>query len=388
LGLATPTAIMVATGGGAQNGILFKNSEALERTHALKTIVLDKTGTLTKGQPCLTDLHLKDTIADTEISPSAEDLGSEDYFLRLAASLERASEHPLGKAIVAAAHQRGLQLFEPEHFEAQSGKGVAALVNGHRVVMGNLQMMSAYQIELNDLKTIADELQSKARTVIWTAIDGTALGLIGIADSLKPSSKEAVSQIQQLGLSVVMLTGDNPMTAQIIAQEVGIDRVMAEVCPDEKATQIETIQADTESMVGMVGDGINDAPALAQADVGMAIGTGADIAMETADITLMQGDLRSVPRSIAISKATMRTIRQNLFWAFFYNLLLIPVAAGLFYPFTFLPLMIRSLHPMLAAFAMAFSSVTVVANSLRLRSQIENQLSQSVYPIDLMQKGR
>ncbi len=357
LGLATPTAIMVATGRGAQQGILFKNSQALEQAHSLEVIVLDKTGTLTLGEPSVTDIWVK----DQKLKNGA------DRLLYLAASVEAGSEHPLGEAIVRAARESELQLAQPEEFEAQTGQGVIARVEGHRVTLGNAKMMKEGSVPLEGLEAEAERLQSEAKTVVWVAVDGEALGLIGIADTLKPGSKEAVHQMHQLGLTVVMMTGDNAATASKIAEQVGIDRVLSEVLPGEKASQIQKLQSESKGLVGMVGDGINDAPALAQADVGIAIGTGTDVAMETADVTLMRGDLRSVPQAIALSKATLRTIKQNLFWAFFYNVVLIPVAAGVLYPFAALPGALRSLHPILAALAMAFSSVTVVTNSLRLK---------------------
>ena len=353
LGLATPTAIMVATGRGAQKGILFKNSEALERAHSLSTIVLDKTGTLTLGQPSVTDIRPVDS-------------SSGDRLLGLAASAESGSEHPLGEAIVRAARERRLEVGSPQELEAHAGEGVLARVDGQRVLLGNSRMMKHYRVDLNGLEEEARRLQFQAKTVIWVALEDKALGLIGVADTLKPGAREAVAEMRQLGLKVTMLTGDNQATAEAIAEEAGVERVVAEVMPGEKAVQIERLQ-EQEGPVAMVGDGINDAPALAQADVGIAIGTGTDVAMETADVTLMRGDLGSVPEAIALSRATLRTIKQNLFWAFFYNVILIPIAAGVLYPFAALPVLLRSLHPILAALAMAFSSVTVVTNSLRLR---------------------
>ena len=368
LGLATPTAIMVATGRGAENGILFKNSEALESAHSLNVIVLDKTGTLTLGKPSVTDLCIKDyTLGNGDRLFEFDSLNSESRLLRLAASVERGSEHPLGEAIVKAAQERGLSLSQPEQFEAEPGEGVVALVEGHRVALGTLKMMVKHSVQLNGLEAEAERLQSEAKTAIWVAVDNKALGIIGVADTLKTGSEAAVTEMHSLGLKVMIMTGDSRATARAIAQEVGIDQVLAEVLPGEKAAHIQKLQAQGVGLVAMVGDGINDAPALAQADVGIAIGTGTDVAMEAADVTLMRGDLGSVPQAIALSKATMLTIKQNLFWAFFYNVILIPVAAGLLYPFTSLPTLLRSLHPVLAAFAMAFSSVTVVANSLRLR---------------------
>jgi Cu+-exporting ATPase len=293
--------------------------------------------------------------------------GADSWLLRLAASAERGSEHPLGEAIVRAAQARGLSLAQPDRFEAVAGQGIQAEVEGHRVALGNLKMMSGLSIHLNGLEAEAQRLTAQAKTAMWVAVDGQAAGLIAVADTLKPGSREAVAELHRLSLQVVMMTGDNRATAQAIAREVGIDRVLAEVLPGDKAAQVKQLQAEGVGLVAMVGDGVNDAPALAQADVGIAIGTGTDVAMETADVTLMRGDLRAVPQAIALSKATMRTIKQNLFWAFFYNVVLIPVAAGVLYPLAFLPMVLRTLHPVLAAFAMAFSSVTVVTNSLRLR---------------------
>ncbi|MCZ6680782.1 MAG: heavy metal translocating P-type ATPase [Candidatus Poribacteria bacterium] len=363
LGLATPTAIMVGTGLGAENGILFKNSEALEGAHSLKVIVLDKTGTITEGQPSVTDV-----VAGTVKSVSRGTTNPDEWLVKLAASAERGSEHPLGEAIVRAAQERGQKLVEPDHFEAVTGHGIVAQVEGHQVAIGNLRMMTEQSIHTGDLESEAERLQSEAKTAIWVAIDGEAVGLLAVADTVKPTSLAAIAEMHRLGLQVVMMTGDNRATAENIAKAIGIDRVLAEVLPGDKAAEVKKLQSESSGLVAMVGDGINDAPALAQANVGIAIGTGTDVAMETADVTLMRGDLRSVPQAIALSKATMRTIKQNLFWAFFYNVILIPVAVGVLHPLLFLPMMLRDLHPVLAAFAMAFSSVTVVTNSLRLRS--------------------
>ena len=369
LGLATPTAIMVGTGKGAEHGILFKNSAALEHAHSLKVIVLDKTGTLTKGEPEVTDVVVAERRLETGegTAGQSETPNLQSHLLRLAASAERGSEHPLGEAIVRAAQARGLSLAQPDRFEAVAGQGIVAQVEGHEVALGNLKMMAERSIHLNGLQAESERLQAEAKTAMWVAVDGQAAGVIAVADTIKPGSQEAVAQMHRLGLQVMMVTGDNRATAQAIARQVGIDRVLAEVLPGDKAAEIKKLQAEGIGLVAMVGDGINDAPALAQADVGIAIGTGADVAMETADVTLMRGDLRSVPQAIGLSKATMRTIKQNLFWAFFYNVVLIPVAMGALYPFAFLPMVLRALHPALAAFAMAFSSVTVVTNSLRLR---------------------
>jgi Cu+-exporting ATPase len=353
MGLATPTAVMVGTGKGAETGILFKNSEALERAHELQAIVLDKTGTITEGRPAVTDVVAGDGFEEAGL-------------LRLAGSVERGSEHPLGAAIIEAAEARALALAEPVGFAALAGRGARAEVDDHVVLVGNRRLMDEEAIALNGLEAEAVRLQAEAKTVMWAAVDGRAAGLIAVADTLKEGSRDAIEKMHQLGLKVVMLTGDNQQTAEAIAREVGVDTVLAEVLPGDKAAHVKQLQ-DDGLLVGMVGDGINDAPALAQADVGIAIGTGTDVAMETADVTLMRGDLRTVPQALKLSRATLATIRQNLFWAFFYNVILIPVAAGVLYPFDWVPDILRQLHPILAAFAMAFSSVTVVTNSLRLR---------------------
>jgi Cu+-exporting ATPase len=369
LGLATPTAIMVGTGKGAENGILFKNSEALERAHELRVVVLDKTGTVTIGEPSVTDI-----VASGNFGNGSGRI-TEDDMLRLAASAERGSEHPLGEAIVRAARERELTLAEPQAFEAVIGQGIVAHVEGQEVALGNLKLMTERAVFLNGLQPEAQRLQTEAKTAMWVAVDGKAAGLIAVADTIKPGSKEAVAEMHRLGLAVVMLTGDNQATATAIAHEAGIDRVVAEVLPGEKTAEIKRLQEEGVGLVAMVGDGINDAPALAQADVGIAIGTGTDVAMEAADVTLISGDLRAVSKAIKLSKATMRTIKQNLFWAFIYNVILIPVAMGVLYPFEAVPDILRSLHPALAAFAMAFSSVTVVTNSLRLRrAKLQSEL--------------
>ncbi len=355
MGLATPTSIMVGVGKGAEHGILFKNSAALEQAHKLTAIILDKTGTITKGEPAVTDL-----LASEQASMPQEEL------LRLAASAERGSEHPLGEAIVRAAQERGLSLSEPLSFNAIAGHGIAANVDNHQVLLGNLRLMEQERVDLNGLEPKAQALQSQAKTAMWLAVDGQASAVIGVADTIKEGSKEAIAALHKLGLTVAMVTGDNQATAEAIAAEVGIDRVFAEVLPGDKAAHVAKLQEEGYK-VGMVGDGINDAPALAQADVGFAIGTGTDVAMETADVTLMRGDLRSVPQAIALSKATMRNIKQNLAWAFGYNVALIPIAAGILAPFSWAPSFLQQLHPILAAGAMAFSSISVVTNALRLR---------------------
>jgi Cu+-exporting ATPase len=355
LGLATPTAIMVGTGKGAEHGILFKNSEALERAHELTAVVLDKTGTITQGEPSLTDV-----VAGNEQPGTESSLFTRASLLQLAASVERGSEHPLGEAIVQAAQTEGLPLGEPEAFEAIAGQGIAAMAEGRSVLVGSKRLLESHGVVLNGMDALLTNLEAEAKTVMLVAVDGEAVGVLAVADTVKAGSVEAIRQMQELGLEVIMLTGDNQRTADAIGQQVGVNQVVAEVLPGEKAARVRALQ-DVKT-VGMVGDGINDAPALAQADVGIAIGTGTDVAMAAADVTLMSGDLRGVPRAIALSRATMRTIKQNLFWAFFYNVILIPLAAGAFYPW----LGIR-LHPVLAAGAMAFSSIFVVSNSLRLR---------------------
>jgi Cu+-exporting ATPase len=354
MGLATPTAVMVGTGKGAQNGILFKNSAALEKAHELTTIVLDKTGTITRGQPSVTRVVAAGGDAQRET------------VLRLAASAESGSEHPLARAVLRAAEAESLPLADVGGFANLAGMGIEADVEGQSILLGNTKLMQGHNVTLNGLEAEAARLQEAANTVVWLAVDGKGVGLIAIADTVKESSREAIEGLHKLGLKVAMITGDNRQTAEAVARQVGIDTVFAEVAPGDKAAHVKSLQAEGE-VVGMVGDGINDAPALAQADVGMAIGTGTDVAMEAADVTLMRGDLRSVAQALQLSRATIRVIQQNLGWAFGYNAILIPIAAGILYPFAWAPEFLRQLHPILAALAMAFSSVSVVSNSLRLR---------------------
>jgi Cu+-exporting ATPase len=363
LGLATPTAIMVGTGKGAEHGILIRSAETLERAHKINTILLDKTGTLTHGEP---------TVKDIIPAPSF----SQEEILRLAASAEYGSEHPLGEAIVRAASEKNLGLSQAIDFNAIPGLGVEAFVDSKKLVLGNIRLMKERGLSLNGLDKEAELLSVKGKTVMFLSIDNNIAGIIALADTIKPNAKETISAMHRMGITIGMITGDNRRTAEAIAQELHIDRVLAEVLPEHKAQEVKKLQ-DEGRIVAMVGDGINDAPALAQADVGIAIGTGTDVAIETGDITLISGDLSGIVTAISLSKRTMRTIKQNLFWAFAYNVILIPVAAGVLYLIfsrTGVPSGLRLilgeygfLNPMLAAAAMAASSITVVSNSLRLR---------------------
>jgi len=347
LGLATPTAIMVGTGRGAENGVLVKGGESLETAHKLDTIVLDKTGTITRGVPELTDVVSLGGIDENEL-------------LRLVASAERNSEHPVGAAIVRGAEKRGLALSNAAEFRAVPGHGLEAMTEGRKLIVGNARLMTDRGVAIGGEER-SEALASEGKTPMFIALDGVLAGIVAVADEVKPESAGAVAAMQRMGLDVVMMTGDNRRTADAIGRRVGITRVLAEVLPEEKANEVKRLQQQ-KRLVGMVGDGINDAPALAQADVGIAIGTGTDVAIEASDITLLRGDLRGVVTAIALSRATIRTVKQNLFWAFIYNVIGIPLAAGALYPLTG-----WLLSPVIASAAMSLSSVSVVTNSLRLR---------------------
>jgi Cu+-exporting ATPase len=362
LGLATPTAIIAGTGSGADHGVLIRSAETLERAHKITTVILDKTGTLTRGEPSVTDIIV--------LPP-----GTENELLEIAGAVETPSEHPLGQAIVLTAREKGLPLRGVTEFSADPGHGVEARYADKLIHIGNLRMMQERNIALNGQEEAAEKLREKGKTVMFVAVNGKVAGMIAMADTLKPNAPEAVSRLKKLGLEVVMITGDNKRTAEAIAQQAGIDRVAAEVLPEYKAEEVKRLQGEGK-VVAMVGDGINDAPALAQADVGIAIGTGTDVAMETGDITLIRGELEGIVTAISLSKRTMRTIKQNFFWAFAYNVILIPVAAGVLYlvfkngvpsGLTFIFGQYGFLNPILAAAAMAMSSVTVTLNSLRLK---------------------
>ena len=348
LGLATPMSIMVATGKGAMLGVLFKNAEAIEVMKKVDTLVVDKTGTLTLGKPKL-----------VAVSPaSALD---EKTLLSYAASLERGSEHPLSAAIVAGAEERGVKILNAESFQSITGKGGSGKIEGHDVSLGNIKLLEDIRINPGKLSEKADEMRADGQTVMYVVIDGKITGLLGVTDPIKETSLEAVRQLHQEGIEIVMLTGDNRTTAIAVAKKLNIDKVIAEVLPDQKAKEIKLLQ-EKRRIVAMAGDGINDAPALAQAHVGIAMGTGTDIAMESAGVTLVKGDLRGIVRARLLSRATMRNIKQNLFWAFVYNSIGVPIAAGILYPFFGI-----LLSPIIAAAAMSFSSVSVVGNALRLK---------------------
>lgn len=348
LGLATPISIMVGTGRGATAGILIKNAEALEIMERTDTLVVDKTGTLTEGKPKL-------------VAVQAEAGFTEEEVLRIIASIERASEHPLAEAIVRGAEERGVDPVKTDHFRSVTGKGVTGEVDGSTVAAGNENLLESLGINAGDLSKRADRLRAEGRTVMLIAINGKAAGLIGVADPIKDSTAEAIQDLHAEGIRVVMLTGDNHITAKTVADKLRIDQVHAEVLPEQKAELIKQLQADGR-IVAMAGDGINDAPALAQAQVGIAMGTGTDVAIESAGVTLIKGDLRGIVRARRLSRATMRNIRENLFFAFIYNTAGVPIAAGVLYPFFGI-----LLSPMIAAAAMSFSSVSVIGNSLRLR---------------------
>lgn len=348
LGLATPTAIMVGTGKGAENGILIKGGEALETTHKINTIVFDKTGTITEGKPVVTDIITYGDITSEEL-------------LKLAASAEKSSEHPLGEAIVKECEDKKLELYKLDKFMAIPGHGIEVVIDGNEILLGNKKLMTSKNIDLVDLEFKSDKLASEGKTPMYVAINNKISGIIAVADVVKENSAKAIKKLHDMGIEVVMITGDNKKTAKAIASQVGIDRVLAEVLPQDKSMEVKKLQ-DEGKFVAMVGDGINDAPALAQADIGIAIGSGTDVAMESADIVLMRSDLLDVPTAIRLSKSTMTNIKENLFWAFGYNVIGIPVAAGLLYLFGG-PL----LNPVIAALAMAFSSTSVLLNALRLK---------------------
>jgi Cu+-exporting ATPase len=371
LGLATPTAIMVATGKGAENGILIKGGEALETAHKIQTIVFDKTGTITEGKPEVTDVIIGS--GGAALPPwgvgSREQSKDADLFLQLVATAEKNSEHPLASAIVSEAEKRGLVLPPVTDFKAIPGRGIEAKVSLSAdealsplpILIGNRKLMDERGISLAELEATSDRLADEGKTPMYIALDGKAAGIVAVADVLKPSSKAAIERLHKMGIETAMITGDNKKTANAIAKQVGIDRVLAEVLPQDKSAEVKKLQEEGRK-VAMVGDGINDAPALAQADIGIAIGSGTDVAMESADIVLMRSDLIDVPTAINLSKRTIRNIKQNLFWAFGYNVLGIPIAAGVLYLFGG-PL----LNPVFAAAAMSLSSVSVLTNALRLK---------------------
>lgn len=348
LGLATPTAVLVGTGRGAENGILIRGGEALEQAHKIQTVVLDKTGTITEGKPSVVEIVTVGEMGEAEV-------------LRFAASAERRSEHPLGDAVVRAARDRPVSLAEPAHFRARSGFGIEASVDGKPVLVGNAQLLRSHGVEIQDSEKILEEFATEGRTAVFVAVAGDLEGIIAIGDPVKAEAPDAIAEMRRMGLEVVMITGDNARTARTVAAQVGVDRYYAEVPPEGKADRVRGLQREGK-VVAVVGDGINDAPALAQADVGIAIGTGTDVAMEASDITLIRGDLQGVVTAIRLSRATLRTIKENLFWAFVYNVIGIPIAAGVLYPVFGL-----LLSPIIASAAMSFSSVSVVLNSLRLR---------------------
>ncbi len=348
LGLATPMSIMVATGRAAQSGVLFKNAEAIEIMRKVNTLVVDKTGTLTEGKPKLVSVVTVEAV-------------DEPTLLKLAASLERGSEHPLAAAIVAGAHERGVNLSDATAFNSLTGKGVTGEIEGHKVSLGNRALLDDLQIDPGELATRAESLRADGQTVMFVTVDGKAAGLIGVADPIKKTTPEAIKQLHEEGIRIVMLTGDSHTTAEAVARKLNIDEVVAEVLPNQKVDVVKKFQAEGR-FVAMAGDGINDAPALAQAQVGIAMGTGTDVAMKSAGVTLVKGDLRGIVRARVLSRLTMSNIKQNLFFAFIYNSIGVPIAAGVLYPFFGI-----LLSPMIAAAAMSFSSVSVIVNALRLR---------------------
>jgi Cu+-exporting ATPase len=345
LGLATPTAIMVGTGKGAQNGILIKSAASLERAYRIDTVVFDKTGTLTEGRPVVTDVVSLNGISKAEI-------------LRLAASAEKGSEHPVGQAIVNAYSGEGQQPADAESFQALSGRGVLATVEGRKVLLGNRILMNENEVLTAAAEEKVSSLEGQGKTVMLVAVDGEVAGLIAVSDTLRGNAAEAIGQLQKMGFETVMITGDNRRTAEAMARQAGMARVLAQVLPDDKAKEVQGLQAGGK-VVAMVGDGINDAPALAQADIGIALGSGTDVAMESGDVVLVRNDLRDVVEAIKLSRYTISKVKQNLFWAFAYNTLGIPIAAGILYPWNH-----TLLNPIIAAAAMAFSSISVVTNSL------------------------
>jgi len=357
LGLATPTAVVVGSGRGAKEGILFKNVEALETTHLTKIMVFDKTGTITVGKPQVQNIYFHATIDEFD----------EKNFIKYCASAEKESEHPLGKAIVEYSAQKEIELLEVQNFRSFSGRGISATIKQIGVDIGTQKFMADLEISTNSVDNVADQFEAEANTVVYVAFNKKCMGVISISDQIKPDAAQTIRMLNKLGIKTLMITGDNSRTASLIAQQAGISDVISRVLPGEKAKEIEKLQTRASGLVTMVGDGINDAPALVQADIGMALGKGADIAIESADVTIVREKLSTIPATIKLSQLTMKIIRENLFWAFFYNLLLVPIAAGILYPVSWAPDMLRTLSPMLAAFAMAFSSISVVLNSIRLK---------------------
>ncbi|MBE3039982.1 MAG: heavy metal translocating P-type ATPase, partial [Chloroflexi bacterium] len=350
VGLATPSAMMAGTGKAAEHGVLFKGAEAIEKASHLQTIVFDKTGTLTKGEPSVTDVMVNRNLNYQEAD-----------ILRLAAIAEKNSEHPLGEAIVRGAESRGLKLAEPQAFNSIPGQGIVASVDGRSVLLGNRKLMAEHKVDFTPMLSMTEALEATGKTVMFVSVDGQPAGLVAVADTVKEHTAEAIRRLHKMGIETAMITGDNRRTAEAIARQVDIDRVLAEVLPQDKAEEIKKLQAMGKK-VAMVGDGVNDAPALAQANVGMAIGSGTDVAKETGDVILIKDDIRDVIVALEVAKATMRKVKQNLFWAFIYNSLGIPLGAGLFYPFISLVI-----SPELAGLMMAISSITVTLNTLLLK---------------------